>query len=107
MAFLLIFFLIRRKHLLLSCDTRTQTSREYSSPKRVSAYDLNSETENSHGYLVITGRMLTVEKVCLYELMEVWYTNLGTHMCFILPIKFVSIFILKLLKMNLNYFFYI
>ena len=90
MAFLLIFFLIRRKLLLLSCDTRTQISREYSSPKRVSAYDLNSETENSHGYLVITGRMLTVEKVCLYEFMEVWYTNLGTHMCFILPIKFVS-----------------
>lgn len=93
-TFLLIFFLIRRKLLLLSCDTRTQTSREYSSPKCVSAYDLNSETQHSHGYLVITGGMLTVEKVCLYEFMEVWCTNLGTHICFILPIKFVSIFIL-------------
>ena len=109
MAFLLtyIFFLIRRKLLLLSCDTRTQISREYSTPKCVSAYDLNSETQHSHGYLVITGGMLTVEKVCLYEFMEGWCINLDSHICFIFPIKFVSIFILKLLKMNLNYFFYI
>ena len=72
--FIIKIFIFTTKRRAYSSDSPTVSVIQ--AHRHVSLYDLKSKPQVHENVLIIPGRMLTVGKVCLYEIVQVQCANL-------------------------------